>query len=46
MTGGENSRVEMTKGGAAMLEFHSRVGAGAASLRWLLTGSQLRSLGK
>ena len=45
-TGVENSHVEMTKGGAAMLEFHSRVGAGDASLRWLLTGSQLRSLGK
>jgi phosphohistidine phosphatase len=42
LTGGSNSRVEMSKGGAALLEFSSRIREGSATLRWLLTGSQLR----
>src|SRR5205814_1390031 len=45
MTGAGNSRVELKKGGAALLEFSSRVSAGSGTLRWLLTGSQLRKIG-
>ena len=44
MTGMENSRVEMTKAGAALLEFDSRVAAGSARLRCLLTRHELRRL--
>jgi phosphohistidine phosphatase len=46
MTGAGNSRVEMKKAGAALLEFSSGVGEGGGTLQWLLTGSQLRHLGK
>jgi len=42
MTGARNSRVEMSKGGVALLEFESRIREGSATLRWLMTGSQLR----
>lgn len=46
MTGAGNSHVEMKKAGAALLEFSSRVEAGSGTLQWLLTGSQLRRIGK
>ncbi len=46
LTGGHNSRVEMSKGGAALLEFPSRIREASATLKWLLTGSQLRRVGK
>jgi hypothetical protein len=39
------SGVEMSKGGAALVEFSSRAEAGSGTLQWLLTGSQLRLLG-
>lgn len=42
MTQARESRVELTKGGAALLDFSSRVEAGSGTLQWLLTGSQLR----
>ena len=46
MTGAGNSRVAFTKGGAALLDFPSRVASGGATLDWLLTRSQLRRLGR
>jgi phosphohistidine phosphatase len=46
LTGERNSRVAMSKGGAALLEFPLRVTAGSGTLQWLLTGSQLRSIGE
>ena len=46
MTEARDSRVEMSKGGAALLEFTSRVTAGSGTLQWLLTGSQLRQIGQ
>jgi len=46
MTEARDSRVEMSKGGAALLEFSSRVTAGSGTLQWLLTGSQLRQIGQ
>lgn len=36
--------LEFKKGGAALLEFDSRIGAGLAQLRWLLAPGQLRML--
>jgi phosphohistidine phosphatase len=46
MTGGRDSRVAMSKGGAALLEFSSGVAAGSGTLQSLLTGSQLRRIGQ
>jgi phosphohistidine phosphatase len=46
MTEARESRVAVSKGGAALLEFSSRVTAGSATLQWLLTGSQLRRIGQ
>lgn len=46
MTGAGESRVELSKGGVALLEFSSRPSAGSGVLQWLLTSSQLRSIGK
>jgi phosphohistidine phosphatase len=46
MTGGRDSRVAMSKGGAALLEFPLRVTAGSGTLQWVLTGSQLRRMGE
>lgn len=40
------SRVAMSKGGAALLEFDSRVTARSGTMQWLLTGSQLRRIGR
>lgn len=36
--------LEFKKGGAALLEFDGRIGAGLAQLRWLLAPGQLRML--
>ena len=44
MTGLQNSRVEMSKAGAALLEFDSRVAPGAARLHWLMTRHEIRRL--
>jgi phosphohistidine phosphatase len=46
MTGAGNSRVAFSKGGAALLEFPSRVASGGGTLEWLLTRSQLRRIGR
>jgi hypothetical protein len=46
MNGARDSRVAMSKGGAALLEFSSGVTAGSGTLQWLLTGSQLRRIGQ
>lgn len=46
MTGAQDSRVAMSKGGAALLELPSRVTAGSGTMEWLLTGSQLRRIGR
>src|SRR2546423_12982883 len=46
MTGAKNSRVALGKGGAALLEFSTRVSAGSGVLQLLLTRSELRRLGK
>jgi phosphohistidine phosphatase len=44
MTGSSESRIELKKGGACLLEFDRAPAAGAAILRWALTPSQLRGL--
>jgi phosphohistidine phosphatase len=46
MTGAGNSRIAFSKGGAALLEFESRLAAGRGTLEWLLKSSQLRRLGQ
>jgi phosphohistidine phosphatase len=46
MTERRESQVAMSKGGAALLEFDSRVAARSGTLQWLLTGSQLRRIGE
>jgi phosphohistidine phosphatase len=46
MTSAPDSRVAMSKGGAALLEFSSRVAARSGTLQWLLTGAQLRRMGE
>lgn len=46
MTERRESQVAMSKGGAALLEFDSRVTARSGTLEWLLTGSQLRRIGE
>lgn len=46
MTSTQISRVEMTKGGAALLEFDARIAPGAARLHWLLTGHDLRRIAR
>lgn len=45
MTGFAESRVEMKKGGVALLDFDGQPGAGLATLRWLLAPGQLRRIG-
>jgi len=45
MTEARESRVAMSKGGAALLDFSARVEAHRGTLEWLLTGSQLRRIG-
>jgi phosphohistidine phosphatase len=44
MTGSRESRIELKKGGACLLEFEQSPAAGEAILRWALTPSQLRGL--
>jgi phosphohistidine phosphatase len=46
MSGLPESRVEMKKGGAGLLEFHGQPGAGVGVLRWLMTPGQLRDLAR
>lgn len=46
MTEARDSRVTMSKGGAALLELTSRVTGRGVTLEWLLTGSQLRRVGR
>lgn len=46
MTGLPEGRVEMKKGGAGLLEFSGQPGAGVGLLKWLMTPSQLRGLGR
>lgn len=46
LTGVENERIPLKKGGAALLEFEGKPAAGRATLLWLLTPSQLRALGE
>ncbi|HEX7121118.1 MAG TPA: phosphohistidine phosphatase SixA [Gemmatimonadaceae bacterium] len=44
LSGREESVVELKKGGACLLNLGSRPAAGRATMRWLLTPSQLRAL--
>lgn len=44
MTGSADSRMELKKGGACLLEMDERVAKGEAVLRWLLTPKQLSSI--
>jgi phosphohistidine phosphatase len=44
MSGLPESRVEMKKGGAGLLEFTGQPGAGLGVLHWLITPGQLRDL--
>jgi len=46
MTGAGNSRVVLSKGGAALLEFTSRAASGSGILEWLLDRHALRRLGE
>ena len=46
MSGMPESRVEMKKGGACLLEFQGQPGAGVGVLQWLLTPGQLRDVGR
>ena len=46
MTGTRESRVAMSKGGAALVEFTLRATSGTGTLEWLLSGSQLRRIGQ
>jgi phosphohistidine phosphatase len=46
MSGLREGRVEMKKGGAALLDFEGQPGPGVGVLQWLLTAGQLRDLGK
>ena len=45
MSGLRESRVELKKGGACLLEFEGQPGPGVGTMRWLLTAGQLRELG-
>lgn len=44
LSGLPESRVEMKKGGAGLLEFAGQPGAGLGVLRWLMTAGQLRDV--
>jgi phosphohistidine phosphatase len=44
MSGLPESRVEMKKGGACLLEFQGQPGAGLGVMKWLMTPGQLREL--
>ena len=45
MTGSGESRIELKKGGACLLDFGSAVRRGSGRLLWLMTPRQLRALG-
>jgi len=45
MTGSNESRLELKKGGACLLRFDGEPGKGEGTLRWLVTPAQLRDLG-
>ncbi len=45
MTGLEDSRMELKKGGACLVSFDETPARGEASLRWLMTPSQLEAQG-
>jgi hypothetical protein len=44
MTGSNDSRIELKKGGACMLSFDSSIRRESGMLSWLLTPRQLRAL--
>jgi phosphohistidine phosphatase len=44
MSGLRESRVELKKGGACLLEFEGQPGPGVGVMRWLMTAGQLRDL--
>jgi phosphohistidine phosphatase len=46
MSGLREGRVEMKKGGAALLDFEGQPGPAVGVLQWLLTAGQLRDLGR
>jgi phosphohistidine phosphatase len=46
MTGGDESRLVLRKGGACLLDFRGRVRRASGSLLWLNTPAQLRQLGR
>ena len=46
MSGLPESRVEMKKGGAALLEFEGQPGPGVGLLKWLMTPGQLRDMAR
>lgn len=45
MSGLEESRTPLKKGGAALLDFVQKPGSGRAQLLWLVTPAQLRTIG-
>ena len=45
MTGLQESRVELKKGGACLLEFEGQPGPGSGMMKWLMTAGQLRTRG-
>jgi phosphohistidine phosphatase len=45
MTGSDESRLELKKGGACLLRFDGEPSKGGGTMRWLLTPAQLRDLG-
>jgi phosphohistidine phosphatase len=46
LSGIRESRVEMKKGGACLIEFQGQPGAGLGVLQWLMAPGQLRGLGE
>jgi phosphohistidine phosphatase len=46
MSGLRESRVELKKGGACLLQFEGQPGPGVGMMRWLMSGGQLRDLGR
>jgi phosphohistidine phosphatase SixA len=44
MTGNGESRIELKKGGACLLDFDSDIRRGAGTLLWLMTPRQLRAI--
>lgn len=45
MTGSADSRIQLRKGGACMLDFDSGIRRGSGTLLWLMTPRQLRAIG-